>query len=104
MYPVAADPFQRGHLLIALRAVGDLGVDKVVFVQAGDDHYRLLDKKGNPDTLPARFLDHVGFDASSTQVRGGRHTLMPFAAYDFARRNEGLYGVTPAAPDAGSKP
>lgn len=207
VYPVAADPFQWGHLLIALRAVGDLGVDKVVFVLAGDDprkptmtpvatrhpmgrevldafapffayspiavgttldgetnifrilalnpgrrvdawymvgddHYRLVDKKGNPDTLPklerhyasemghspalhalkvafikrehpaeevptsltVRFLDHVGFDASSTQVRGGRHTLMPFAAYDFARRNDGLYGVVPAAPDAGETP
>jgi len=200
VYPVAADPFQWGHLLIALRAVGDLGVDKVVFVLAGDDprkpamtpverrhpmgrdvlaifepffayspiavgttldgetnifrilalnperrvdawymvgddHYRLVDKKGNPDTLPklernyaaseamghsptlhalkvafikrehpaeevptsleVKFLDHVGFDASSTQVRGGRHTLMPFSAYDFARRNDGLYGVAP---------
>ena len=203
VYPVAADPFQWGHLLIALRAVGDLGVDKVVFVLAGDDprkptmtpvetrhpmgrdvlavfepffayssiavgttldgetnifrilalnpdrrvdawymvgddHYRLVDKKGNPDTLPklernyasamghsptlhalkvafikrehpaeevptsleVRFLDHVGFDASSTQVRGGRHTLMPFAAYDYARRSpEGMYGVAPAAAD-----
>jgi len=37
VYPVAADPFQWGHLLIALRAVGELGVDKVVFVLAGDD-------------------------------------------------------------------
>jgi hypothetical protein len=205
VYPVAADPFQWGHLLIALRAVGDLGVDKVVFVLAGDDprkptmtpverrhpmgrdvlaifepffayspiavgttldgetnifrilalnperrvdawymvgddHYRLVDKKGNPDTLPklernyaasdamghsptlhalkvafikrehpaeavptsleVKFLDHVGFDASSTQVRGGRHTLMPFSAYDFARRNDGLYGVAPIE-DAG---
>ncbi len=204
VYPVAADPFQWGHLLIALRAVGDLGVDKVVFVLAGDDprkpamtpvasrhpmgrevlaafepffayspiavgtthdgetnifrilalnperrvdawymvgddHYGLVDKKGNPDTLPklernyasamghsptlhalkvafikrenpaapvptpleVRFLEHVGFDASSTQVRGGRHTLMPFSAYDFARRNDGLYGVPPpAANDA----
>lgn len=202
VYPVAADPFQWGHLLIALRAVGELGVDKVVFVLAGDDprkpamtpvvtrhpmgrevldafspffayspiavgttldgetnifrilalnpgrrvdawymvgddHYRLVDKKGNPDTLPklernfaadmghsptlhalkvafikrelpgeevptsleVRFLDHVGFDASSTQVRGGRHTLMPFAAWDFARRNAGLYGVTPVEPE-----
>ncbi|HEX4049051.1 MAG TPA: hypothetical protein VH309_14495 [Elusimicrobiota bacterium] len=200
VYPVAADPFQWGHLLIALRAVGDLGLDKVVFVLAGDDprkpsmtpveqrhpmgrevlaafepffayspiavgttldgetnvfrilalnpgrrvdawymvgddHYRVLDKKGNPDTLaklernfdsalghsptlhalkvafikreqPAeevptslevRFLDHVGFDASSTQVRDGRHTLMPYSAYDFARRNDGLYGIAPAA-------
>jgi nicotinic acid mononucleotide adenylyltransferase len=196
VYPVAADPFQWGHLLIALRAVGELGVDKVVFVLAGDDprkptmtpvalrhpmgrevldvfapffayspiavgttldgetnifrilalnpgrrvdawymvgddHYRLVDKKGNPDTLPkleanfakpmghsqtlhelkvafiqregqteeipspfdVRFLDHVGFDASSTMVRsGGRHTLMPYAAYDYARRKS-LYGL-----------
>lgn len=201
VYPVAADPFQWGHLLIALNAVGELGVDKVVFVLAGDDprkpsmtpvatrhpmgrdvldvfapffayspiavgttldgetnvfrilalnperrvsawymvgddHYRLVDKNGNPDTLPklerhfasemghsrtlhdlkvafikrelpdhqvpstleVRFLDHVGFDASSTQVRGGRHTLMPFSAYDFARRNKGLYGVPPLEP------
>ena len=202
VYPVAADPFQWGHLLIALRAVGDLGVDKIVFVLAGDDprkptmtpverrhpmgrdvlavfepffayspiavgttldgetnifrilalnserrvdawymvgddHYRLVDKKGNPDTLPklernyaaamghsptlhalkvafikrkhpaeevpttleVRFLDHVGFDASSTQVRGGRHTLMPFAAYDAARRSPSLYGLAPAPED-----
>jgi hypothetical protein len=200
VYPVAADPFQWGHLLIALRAVGELGVDKVVFVLAGDDprkptmtpvatrhpmgrevldafapfftyspiavgttldgetnifrilalnpgrrvdawymvgddHYRLVDKKGNPDTLPklernfasdmghsptlhalkvafikrempgdevptsleVRFLDHVGFDASSTQVRGGRHALMPYAAWNYARRIPGLYGVTPPA-------
>lgn len=208
VYPVAADPFQWGHLLIALRAVGDLGVDKVVFVLAGDDprkptmtpverrhpmgrdvlsifepffayspiavgttldgetnifrilalnperrvdawymvgddHYRLVDKKGNPDTLPklernyaaadamghsptlhalkvafikrehpaeavptsldVKFLDHAGFDASSTQVRGGRHTLMPFSAYDFARRNNGLYGVAPIEDAGDSK-
>ena len=206
VYPVAADPFQWGHLLIALRAVGDLGLDKVVFVlqgddtrkptmtaadlrhamgrevlaafepffayspiaigttlngeanifrilalnpgrrvdawyMVGDDHYRLVDKKGNPDTLPTlernfaspmghsptlhalkvafikreqpaeevptslevRFLDHVGFDASSTQVRDGRHSLMPFAAYDFARKNAGLYGIPPApAGDEGN--
>jgi hypothetical protein len=204
VYPVAADPFQWGHLLIALRAVGDLGVDKVVFVLAGDDprkptmtpvavrhpmgrdvlaafepffayssiavgttldgetnifrilalnpgrrvdawymvgddHYRLVDKKGNPDTLPklernyasamghsptlhalkvafikrenpdgevpttldVRFLEHVGFEASSTQVRGGRHTLMPFSAYDYARRNAGMYGVPASAGDDG---
>ncbi|MDE2490829.1 MAG: hypothetical protein KGM24_08270, partial [Elusimicrobia bacterium] len=202
VYPVAADPFQWGHLLVALRAVGDLGLDKVVFVLAGDDprkpaltpalrrhpmglevlkafapffeyspiavgttldgetnvfrllalnrgravdawymvgddHYRLVDKNGNPDTLPklernlrerlghdealhqlkvafirreggaaevptsleVRFLDHVGFDASSTQVRRGRHALMPYAAYDYARR-EGLYGLDePPKPD-----
>ncbi len=206
VYPVAADPFQWGHLLIALRAVGDLGVDKVVFVLAGDDprkptmtpvvtrhpmgrevlgvfapffeyspiavgttfdgetnifrilalnperrvdawymvgddHYSLVDKKGNPDTLPkleanrlkpmghsptlhalkvafikrenpttvvptdleVRFLDHVGFDASSTQVRGGRHTLMPYSAYRYAQDIGGLYGVpSRAANDAPS--
>lgn len=197
VYPVAADPFQWGHLLIALRAVGELGVDKVVFILAGDDahkpnmtpveqrhpmgqeilkifapffeyspiavgtmfdgetnifrilalnpqqgveawymvgddHYRLVDKNGNPDTLPklernyamdmghntalhqlkvafinreapavavptdleVRFLDHVGFEASSTQVRNGQYTLMPHAAYDHAQKN-GLYGVPP---------
>lgn len=202
VYPVAADPFQWGHLLIALRAVGELGVDKVVFVLAGDDvrkptmtpvehrhpmgrdvldifapffeyspiavgttfdgetnifrilalnpaqgveawymvgddHYRLVDKKGNPDTLPklernyaldmghntalhqlkvafirreapaeevptpleVRFLNHVGFEASSTQVRNGQHTLMPHAAYDHARQ-KGLYGVVPPPPKA----
>jgi len=198
VYPVAADPFQWGHLLVALNAVGELGVDKVVFVLAGDDprkptmtpvehrhpmgqevldvfapffeyspiavgttldgetnifrilalnpqqgieawymvgddHYRLVDKKGNPDTLPklernyrepmghsptlhalkvafirrespaeavptdleVRFLNHVGFEASSTQVRNGQHTLMPHAAFSHAR-NKGLYGVPPA--------
>lgn len=200
VYPVAADPFQWGHLLVALRAVGDLGVDKIVFVLAGDDprkpnmtpvvdrhpmgrevldvfspffvyspiavgttldgetnimrilalnteqrieawymvgddHYRLVDKNGNPDTLPklarnfkadlghnealhelkvafikrehpaeavptdleVRFLDHVGFEASSTQVRKGQHTLMPHAAYDYARRAN-LYGLVTALP------
>jgi len=205
VYPVAADPFQWGHLLIALRAVGELGVDKIVFVLAGDDprkptmtpvmhrhpmgmevldlfspffeyspiavgtthdgetniyrilalnpqqgivawymvgddHYRLVDKKGNPDTLPklarnykepmghsetlhalkvafikrehpaeevpthleVRFLDHVGFEASSTQVRNGQHTLMPHAAYEHAQ-NKGLYGVPPA-PDSEQDP
>ncbi len=198
VYPVAADPFQWGHLLIALRAVGELNVDKVIFVLAGDDvrkpsmtpveqrhpmgrevlnlfapffeyspiavgttfdgetnifrilalnpnqgveawymvgddHYRLVDKKGNPDTLPkleanysrdmghnsalhqlkvafinreapteavdtsleVRFLAHVGFEASSTQVRNGQHTLMPHAAFDHAKQ-KGLYGVPPA--------
>lgn len=196
VYPVAADPFQWGHLLIALRAVGELDVDKIVFVLAGDDvrkpkmtpvetrhpmgrevldifapffeyspiavgttfdgetnifrilalnpeqrveawymvgddHYRLVDLKGNPDTLPklenyaralghntalhelkvafirreapaaavpteleVRFLKHVGFEASSTQVRNGQHTLMPHAAFDHARK-KGLYGVPP---------
>lgn len=37
VYPVAADPFQWGHLLIALRAVEAFRLDKVVFVLAGDD-------------------------------------------------------------------
>ncbi|MEK7381692.1 MAG: hypothetical protein AAB262_00205 [Elusimicrobiota bacterium] len=198
VYPIAADPFHWGHLIIALRAIGELGVDKVVFVLAGDDprktamtpaatrhpmgqevlkifspfflyspiavgrtldgetnifrllalnpqqkveawymvgddHYRLIDKNGSPDTLPklernyrrplghsptlhalkvafisreapaetvptgleVRFLDHLGFEASSSQVRSGRHTLMPHAAFDYARR-KGLYGVPPA--------
>ncbi len=37
VYPVAADPFQWGHLLIALRAVEAFRLDKVIFVLAGDD-------------------------------------------------------------------
>ena len=131
VYPVSADPFQWGHLIIALRAIGRLELDKVVFIMqgdderkptmtlaetrhpmglkvlerfapffvhspiavgttydgetnifrllalnpgvpveawymVGDDHYRLVDKKGNPDTLPkleanlARSLGHDG--------------------------------------------
>lgn len=28
------------------------GVDLVAYYMVGDDHYRLVDKKGNPDTLP----------------------------------------------------
>ena len=195
IYPVAADPFHWGHLIVALRAVGDLGVDKVVFVLAGDDprkptmtpvlerhpmgrevldgfapffgyspiavgtqfdgetnifrilalnpgvpveawymvgddHYRLTDKKGNPDTLPkleanrmkdlghdsalhqlkvafiererpaeavptsleVRFIEHAGFDASSTAVREGSHGLVPHRAIEYARR-KGLYGM-----------
>ena len=137
IYPVAADPFQWGHLLIGLRAIAAFGLDKVVFVLAGDDprkpamtpsdfrhpmgravldafapffeyspialgttydgetnmvrilslnagrrlkafylvggdHYRLTDKKGNPDTLPKlekNIADPaLGFDASYHSV------------------------------------
>ena len=46
-------------------------------------------------SLEVRFLAHVGFEASSTQVRNGQHTLMPYAAFDHARQ-KGLYGVPPA--------
>lgn len=37
VYPVAADPFQWAHLIIGLRAIAELKLDKVVFVLAGDD-------------------------------------------------------------------
>lgn len=37
VYPVAADPFQWGHLLIGLKAIAEFKLDKVVFVLAGDD-------------------------------------------------------------------
>ncbi|MFA6316173.1 MAG: hypothetical protein WC943_02050 [Elusimicrobiota bacterium] len=37
IYPVTADPFHWGHLLIGLQAVGSLKLDKVVFILAGDD-------------------------------------------------------------------
>lgn len=200
VYPVAADPFQWGHLLIALRAVGEQGLDRIVFVLAaddpnkpamtpaavrhpmgrkvlalfapffvyspialgtshdgetnifrlmglnpgvpisawylvGDDHYRLVHVKGGPDTLPkleanmgkdlghdpslheikvvfirrerpeqkvpttieVSFLDHVGFEASSTLARKGRHDLVPYTALRIARER-GLYGWGGAEP------
>jgi len=137
-YPIAADPFQWGHLIIALRAMGELGLDQVVFVlqgddpirkptmtpaevrhpmgqevidifapffsyssiargtsfdgetnifrfmalnsgvpmevwyMVGDDHYRLVDKKGNPDTLPKLEINsqkNFGQDSSIHQIR-----------------------------------
>ncbi len=137
IYPVAADPFQWGHLLIGLRAIAAFGLDKVVYVLAGDDprkpsmtpsdfrhpmgravldafapffeyspiavgtnydgetnlfrilalnagrrvkafylvggdHYRLTDKKGNPDTLPKLEKNAadpaLGFDAAHHSV------------------------------------
>lgn len=37
IYPVAADPFHWGHLLIGLQAVAHLKLDKVIYVLAGDD-------------------------------------------------------------------
>lgn len=37
VYPVAADPFQWGHLLIALKASARHSLDKVVFMPAGSD-------------------------------------------------------------------
>lgn len=197
-YPVAADPFHWGHLLIGLQAVSRLAVDKVVFVMAGDDprkpdmtpaavrhplgravlaafspffvyssiavgtrfdgetnlfrflrlnpsqkleafylvgddHYRLKDKKGNDDTLPkleknmkdpalgfdpsmhevsaafieregageevptplgVRFLPKMGFEASSTKVRGGELSLTPYSVLEYVRRNRlDLYGI-----------
>lgn len=200
IYPVAADPFHWGHLIVALRAIGDLGLDKVVFVLAGDDprkpamtpvldrhpmgrevldkfspffayspiavgtqfdgetnifrilelnagvpvvawymvgddHYRRTDKKGNPDTLhklevnrettpgydsalhqlkvaflarehptepvstslDVRFIEHAGFNASSTSGREGSHGLIPHTAIKYARR-KGLYGLGKPGP------
>lgn len=199
VYPVAADPFHWGHMLVGLQAVARLKLDKVVFVLAGDDprkpnmtkadirhpmgravldafapfflyspiavgttydgetnifrllalnasqrmrafylvgddHYRLTDKNGNPDTLPkieanmsrpelgfdpskhavsvafgeregrkdqpvptsldVSFLPHVGFEASSTQIRNGHQALMPYAAYHFVKKaGHKLYGI-----------
>jgi hypothetical protein len=37
IYPVAADPFHWGHLLIGLQAIARLKLDKVIYVLAGDD-------------------------------------------------------------------
>ena len=137
-YPIAADPFQWGHLIIALRAMGEVGLDQIVFVlqgddpirkptmtpaeirhpmgqevinlfapffryspiargtsfdgetnifrfmalnsgvpiegwyMVGDDHYRLVDKNGNPDTLPkleTNSQKDFGQDSSMHQIR-----------------------------------
>ncbi|MBI3564693.1 MAG: hypothetical protein HY079_05805, partial [Elusimicrobia bacterium] len=51
-----------------------------------------------PTDLEVKFLDHVGFDASSTQVRSGQHTLMPNAAYRYAQ-DAGLYNVPKRVAD-----
>ena len=195
VYPVAGDPLHWGHLIVALRAIGDLSLDKVVFVLAGDDprkptmtpvvdrhpmgrkvlnlfapffayspiaigtqydgetnifrllalnarlpieawymvgddHYREKDKKGNPDTLPkleanrkvfsggdsdlhqlkvafiererptqavptnleVKFVQHAGFEASSSEVRAGNFALVPDTVRRFAL-DKGLYGL-----------
>ncbi len=194
VYPVAGDPLHWGHLIVALRAIGDLSLDKVVFVLAGDDprkptmtpvvdrhpmgrkvlslfapffayspiaigtqydgetnifrllalnrrtpveawymvgddHYRQTDKKGNPDTLPkleanqnkfpggtplhkikvafiererptefvatkldVKFVQHAGFEASSSEVRAGNFALVPDTVRRYAL-DKGLYGL-----------
>lgn len=48
VYPVAGDPLQWGHLLIALRAISALQLDKIVFIPAGDDPRK-------PNMTPAAF-------------------------------------------------
>jgi nicotinic acid mononucleotide adenylyltransferase len=37
VYPVAGDPLHWGHILVALQAIAELKLDKVIFVMAGDD-------------------------------------------------------------------
>ncbi len=37
VYPVAADPFHWGHLLIGLKAIAQLKLDKVIYIIAADD-------------------------------------------------------------------
>lgn len=47
-----------------------------------------------PTSLEVHFLPNMSFEASSTLVRGGRHALMPYSAYEYVeRRRPGLYGV-----------
>ncbi|MDE2291568.1 MAG: hypothetical protein KGL53_05750, partial [Elusimicrobia bacterium] len=47
-----------------------------------------------PTTLQVHFLPTIPFNASSTLVRGGRHALMPYAAYEYVLRHRpGLYGI-----------
>ncbi len=79
-----------------------LDTDRFMVVTTGTSTIRDLDwlrreipADAVPTDLEVRFLDHVGFEASSTQVRNGQHTLMPHAAFEHAGRKE-LYGVPPA--------
>jgi len=53
VYPVAADPFQWAHLLIAMEAMAEFQLDKVVFVLAGDDPRK-------PHMTPASFRHAMG--------------------------------------------
>jgi len=52
-YAVAGDPLQWGHILIALTAMAELQLDKVVFVLAGDDARK-------PDMTEADFRHPMG--------------------------------------------
>lgn len=45
--------------------------------------------------LPVEFLPKMPFPASSTRVRNGEISLMPYSAYDYVRsRGLGLYGIS----------
>ena len=47
-----------------------------------------------PTSLDVHILPNMSFEASSSMARGGRHALMPFAAYDYVLRHRpGLYGI-----------
>jgi len=55
VYPVAADPFHWGHLLIGLSAVARLRLDKVIFVLSGNDPRK-------PGLTPCRIRHPMGQD------------------------------------------
>lgn len=66
VYPVAGDPLHWGHLLIALQAIAELKLDKVVFVMAGDDPRK-------PNMTKAAIRHPLG--------RAALDTLAPFVDY-----------------------
>ncbi|MDE2038952.1 MAG: hypothetical protein KGO96_11495 [Elusimicrobia bacterium] len=59
----------------------------------------LFDRGGIADfarTLTVFYLDNVGFHASSTDIRNGRHTLLPHAVIRWIRENSlSLWGIQP---------
>lgn len=82
VYPIAADPMQWGHVIIALTAAAKHGYDKIILVPAGDD-----ERKAD---LPAAALRHamlkiiaamfgdlvVVSDMSSDSTLDGEYTYM----------------------------
>lgn len=56
VYPIAANPLHWGHLLIGLRAMAQLQLDKVVYVISGRDPRK-------PDMVPADFRHIIALDS-----------------------------------------
>lgn len=77
--PVAADPFQWGHLLIGLRSIAAYDLDKVVFILAGDDPRK-------PNMTKADFRHPMG--------EAVLKTFAPFFEYSSIAKKSNLDGET----------